>query len=198
MVAPGVRVIAGSARGRRLVVPKGDLVRPTKDRVKAAIFSALESRGLLEDAVVLDLFAGSGALAIEALSRGAATATLVERAPAAIDAIHANAIACGFEQRTQVLARTVEAFVASCRSTFDLAFLDPPYEMNETDVAELAGRVTELIPGGTLVMERPTRPFAGHPSPGDVGEMPEASDWRESWRRTFGDTLIVFWTPSSS
>jgi 16S rRNA (guanine966-N2)-methyltransferase len=193
MVAPGVRVIAGSARGRRLVVPKGEIVRPTKDRVKASIFSALAARDLLHDSVVLDLFAGSGALAIEALSRGAASATMVERAPAALDAMRANVAACGFEGGASVIARDVGSFVASCVSTFDIVFVDPPYEMTNAALGVLLEPITALAPAGTIVIERASRS-----QPGDLSDLPGASDWRESWRRTFGDTLVVFWTQSSS
>src|SRR5215475_16071570 len=104
MKSRGVRVIAGSARGRRLVVPDGDHVRPTKDMVREALFSALDARGAIVDAYVLDLYAGSGALGIEALSRGAERATLDERNRRAIEAINANLDALGFEDRTRVVA----------------------------------------------------------------------------------------------
>ncbi len=193
MAAPGLRVIAGSVRSRRLVVPKGDQVRPTKDRVKAAIFSALESRGLVRDAVVLDLFAGSGALGLEALSRGAASATLVEHLPAALEAIRENVAACKFDKEARIVARSVGTFLTSCVSTFDLAFIDPPYEMTNVEVEQLVERLTPLVPGGTLVIERPTRV-----QPTDKPEIDSVGDWQESWRRTFGDTLVLFFGPGSS
>ena len=191
MVAPGVRVIAGTARGRRLTVPKGDLVRPTKDRVKAAIFSALESRGLLVDAVVVDLYAGSGALAIEALSRGAARATLVERHRPALDAIDANVATLNLAHQCDVRAMDVAAFVRSATTSADLVFCDPPYGVTNHELSNLMTDVVRLVPGGTVVIERPTRP-----QPDDEPEMSLPSDWRESWRRVFGDTLVTFWTPS--
>ncbi len=191
MVAPGVRVIAGAARGRRLVVPRGELVRPTKDRVKAAIFSALDSRGLLVDAVVLDLFAGSGALGIESLSRGAAAATVVERHGAALEVITANRGVLDEPDRLRIHAGDVAAFLTSTRSTFDVVFCDPPYEMTNAAVGEVLAAATTVAPGGIVVLERPTRPQRD-----DSTEMPHPSDWRESWRRSFGDTLVTFWTPS--
>ncbi len=189
MVAPGVRVIAGIARGRRLKVPSGDLVRPTKDRVKAAIFSALESRGLLIDAVVVDLYAGSGALAIEAISRGAARATLVERHGPALDAIATNLEALDFARHCDVRAMDVATFVRAANASADLVFCDPPYGVTNRELAGLLGDLVRLVPGGTIVIERPTRPHAD-----DEPEMSVPSDWRESWRRVFGDTLVVFWT----
>ncbi len=187
MVPPGVRVIAGTARGRRLVVPKGDAVRPTKDRVKAAIFSALDSRGLLHDAAVLDLYAGSGALGIEAISRGAAAATFVESAPPAIDALRHNVELCGFGAAATVVGRNVATFVASARTTYDVAFVDPPYETTDDALAPLIETLAAtVVPGGLIVLERPVR-----------SNPPVPSDWRESWHRTFGDTLVVFLTPTS-
>jgi 16S rRNA (guanine966-N2)-methyltransferase len=191
MVAPGVRVIAGTARGRRLTVPKGELVRPTKDRVKAAVFSALESRGLLVDAVVIDLYAGSGALAIEALSRGAARATLVERHGVALEAIAANVSMLNLAHQCDVRAGDVATFVRSATTSADLVFCDPPYGVTNRELSTLLADVVRLVPGGTLVVERPTRPSAG-----DQPEMSVPSDWRESWKRVFGDTLVTFWTPS--
>jgi 16S rRNA (guanine966-N2)-methyltransferase len=174
-------------------VPKGDVVRPTKDRVKASVFSALESRSLIEDAVVLDLYAGSGALGIEAVSRGAAHATLVDHTGAALAAARANVAAVGLADRITVVGGDASRFVAGARGrTFDLVFVDPPYDTPTTDVVALGAAAAELTPGGVIVLERPTRP-----QPDDLGELTAPSGWRESWRRTFGDTLVVFWTSDS-
>jgi len=187
VVAPGVRVIAGTARGRRLVVPKGDTVRPTKDRVKAAMFSALTARDLLIDAVVLDLYAGSGALGVEALSRGAASVTFVDSAAAATQAITDNVTRCGFGDRSEIIRRDARTFLASARTTFDLAFVDPPYDLSDEALRPVVDRLAaDLIPGGLVVLERGVR-----------AEPVEPAGWRESWRRTFGDTLVVFLTSSS-
>lgn len=125
-----MRVVAGSARGRRLVAPPGRQVRPTTDRVREAIFNALWSRGLLDGATLLDLFAGSGALGIEALSRGAAHATFVDHDAAARRAIRRNLEACGLTRRADVVADTVERHLARMErdgTTVDIAFCDPPY-----------------------------------------------------------------------
>src|SRR5687767_7683772 len=104
MARPRLRVISGTAGGRRLVVPPGTTARPTTDRVKESLFAALGDERL-RDASVLDLFAGSGALAIEALSRGAARAVLVEQDAAAVAAIERNLDATGFLERARVLQR---------------------------------------------------------------------------------------------
>src|SRR5882762_5905261 len=106
----GLRVIAGSARGRRLIAPEGESVRPTKDIAREAMFSALDARGALDGAAVLDLYAGTGALAIEALSRGAAAAVLVERDRAALAAIEANLEVLSDGERVDVVARDVGRF----------------------------------------------------------------------------------------
>jgi 16S rRNA (guanine966-N2)-methyltransferase len=122
-----VRVVGGSARGRRLVAPPGERTRPTGDRARESIFNALWSRGVLDGARVVDLFAGSGALGIEALSRGAARATFVDRDPAARRAIAANLATCGFTDRAEVVGQPVERFLDRLDEQFDLAFCDPPY-----------------------------------------------------------------------
>jgi 16S rRNA (guanine966-N2)-methyltransferase len=125
-----VRVVAGSARGRRLEAPSGQLTRPTTDRVREATFNALWSRGLVDGATVLDLFAGSGALGIEALSRGAAHATFVDDDPAARRAVARNLATCGFADRADIVAGTAERHLdrmAAAGATADLAFCDPPY-----------------------------------------------------------------------
>ncbi len=136
----GLRVIAGSARGRRLIAPEGDQVRPTKDIAREAMFSALGARGALDGAAVLDLYAGTGALAIEALSRGAAEAVLVERDRAAVDAIRANIEVLSDDEPIVVVAGDVTRFLASdppAEAPFDLVFVDPPYRTPDEDVTDL-------------------------------------------------------------
>jgi 16S rRNA (guanine966-N2)-methyltransferase len=124
-----MRVISGTARGRRLVAPEGSATRPTPDRVREATFNALGSLGAVVDATVLDLFAGSGALGIEALSRGAARATFVDGDRAAIRAIGANLDSCGVADRAEVVPSTVARFLAGAGDRrWDLALIDPPYE----------------------------------------------------------------------
>lgn len=145
--------MAGEARGRRLVAPRGGSVRPTADRVRGAIFNALtsleaaEDLAVLEGADVLDLFAGSGALGIEALSRGAARVTFVDESSPALAAVRKNLAACGFDDRAAVRRSDALGFLAARASTavaepespeaggteprrpgpWDLALLDPPY-----------------------------------------------------------------------
>jgi 16S rRNA (guanine966-N2)-methyltransferase len=119
-----VRVIAGELGGRRLQAPKGDTTRPTSDRVREATFNALGSLGAVEDATVLDGFAGSGALGIEALSRGAAHCLFVERDRAALDALRANLEALGLGADR---ATVVPGDLTTVTGRWDLALLDPPY-----------------------------------------------------------------------
>ncbi len=120
-----MRVVAGSARGRRLVAPRGLDVRPTTDRVREAVGNRLLSMEVLREARVLDLFAGTGALGLEALSRGAAHATFVENAPAALQALEANIDALDMTDRTTVVRADAATWRAP--SHFDVAFIDPPY-----------------------------------------------------------------------
>jgi 16S rRNA (guanine966-N2)-methyltransferase len=125
-----MRVIAGSARGRRLSSVPGSSVRPTADRVKEALFSMLASRFDLAGAEVLDLYAGSGGLGIEALSRGAASVTFVERVAAARRVLAANLERCGLGARGRVLAAPVETALRELGrrgARFDGVLLDPPY-----------------------------------------------------------------------
>jgi len=125
---PTMRVVGGTARGRRLVAPPGDGTRPTSDRVREAVFNSLWSRGAVEDASVVDLFAGSGALGIEALSRGAAHATFVDDDALARKAIGENLRATGLAERADVVADRAERFLQRrAGRPFDLAFCDPPY-----------------------------------------------------------------------
>lgn len=153
-----MRVIAGTAGGRRLQGPEGDETRPMMDRVKEALFSSLGAA--VVDADVLDLYAGSGALGIEALSRGAASATFVERGRAALKALQANLDATGFEGR--VVASDVGAFLAGAGPEFHLVFVDPPYRLSLALVEEvLAAAAALLANGGVMVVHR----RAGEQSP---------------------------------
>src|SRR5437763_2820706 len=153
-----MRVIAGTYGGRRLVAPRGAATRPTADRVREALFSAL---GDVSELTVLDLFAGSGALGIEALSRGAATATFVERGRPALAALRANLEALRVE--AEVVPGDAAAFVRNAARdgrAYDLVFVDPPYRDTERLARELdVGSIVKA--GGRLVTESDRRaPFA--------------------------------------
>jgi 16S rRNA (guanine966-N2)-methyltransferase len=132
MASGAVRVVGGEFGGRRLAVPKDARVRPTADRVREAWMSILGEA--LQDARVLDLFAGSGALGLEALSRGAAAATFVELSPASLEALRANVAALGVTERATVHRGDALRFAGRLEAgAFDVAFADPPYT---TDAAE--------------------------------------------------------------
>jgi 16S rRNA (guanine(966)-N(2))-methyltransferase RsmD len=177
-----VRVIAGTFRGRRLTAPSGSRTRPTSDRVREALFSILGAR--VQGARVLDLFAGSGALGIEALSRGASSAVFVDDAPAAIKAIRANLEALSLSagvRRTDALRFLGAASAGGAQ--YDLVFLDPPYRLADT----LAGRLSEAIPavlapGAVAVAESDRR-------------APLALDLPLLDERRYGDTLIRIYGP---
>jgi len=151
-----MRVIAGTSRGRRLVTFKGRDVRPTPDRVREALFSILQSRlGDFSDIKVLDLFSGSGALAIEALSRGAATACLVENAPASEKIIRENLERCQLTEKAKITTRDVFLALRDFSpESFDLIFLDPPYGRNLAERAILEiSQQRVLCSNGTLCAE---------------------------------------------
>jgi 16S rRNA (guanine966-N2)-methyltransferase len=171
-----MRVIAGAYGGRALAAPRGRETRPTSDRVREAVFSIL---GDLSGLSVLDLYAGSGALAIEALSRGAASATLVDSAPGAIAAIRRNLAGLGLE--AQVRRGDARAFLrAASRSApqYDLVFLDPPYRHTSELGAELSAALAPMLaPGARVVAESDRR------APLRL-ELPLLDE------RRYGDTLI--------
>jgi 16S rRNA (guanine966-N2)-methyltransferase len=146
-----MRVISGSARGRKLVAPEGSATRPTSDRVREATFNALGSLGVVQEAAVLDLFAGSGAMGIEALSRGAARATFVDDAMTARQAIEANLMTCGLTEAAEVVAATAERYLAGAgqQRRWDLALLDPPYDYDGWPELLLG------LPATTAVLEAP-------------------------------------------
>ncbi len=154
------RIVAGTARGRPLVVPRGDATRPTSDRVREALFSRLDHEGVVTGAQVLDLYAGSGALGLEAASRGAEQVWLVESARGAVDACRRNAGALHLAG-VQVVASPVERAVAGAAvHPFDLVLMDPPYSLPEEDLAKV---LALLVAGGWLaeravvVVERSAR-----------------------------------------
>lgn len=146
-----MRVITGTARGRRLVTVEGaDLVRPTTDRVKEAIFSAIQFD--IPGAVALDLFAGSGQLGIEALSRGAAECFFVDNAAVSIKAVRQNVEHCGFSEQAHIQNMPFSAFLKSARCEFDIALLDPPYERKL--IQKALPLLTEKMSGrGVIVCE---------------------------------------------
>lgn len=145
-----MRVIAGTARGRRLVAPEGPATRPTPDRVREATFNALGSLHAVIDATVLDLFAGSGALGIEALSRGAAHATFVDQDRAARAAVEQNLAATGLADRATVVASPVDRFLAAAGDRrWDLALIDPPYEQTDDGWLDLL----DALPADLAVLE---------------------------------------------
>jgi 16S rRNA (guanine(966)-N(2))-methyltransferase RsmD len=172
-----MRIVAGEHRGRRLRAPAGPGTRPTADRVREALFSIL---GPVDGLRVLDLYAGSGALGIEALSRGAASATFVESARPALDAIRANLEAIGAPD-AEVAAADVLAWLraAADEAVFDLVFCDPPYDA----AARIAQPLSELLPRvagpeGLIVTESAKR----NPLALDIPLVDE---------RTYGDTRIA-------
>lgn len=128
-----MRVITGSARGRKLITLEGMDVRPTTDKVKEAIFSIVQFD--IEGSEVLDLFSGSGQLGIEALSRGAKRCTFVDSAQRSVKITAENVKATGFEQQASILNTDSLGYLKTCRLTFDLAFLDPPYSKGTLDEA---------------------------------------------------------------
>ena len=138
-------MIAGELRGRRLVAPRGTGTRPTSDRVREATFNALGSMGVVEDAVVLDGYAGSGALGIEALSRGAARCTFVERDRDALAALRANldSLRLGSDRATVVAGDLVDHLGGHLAAAYDLALFDPPYAFDGWD--DLLGTVDASV-----------------------------------------------------
>lgn len=123
-----MRVVAGELGGRKLVSPEGTSTRPTTDRAREAIFNALGSAGLIDGALVADLFAGTGAVGIEALSRGAAHCTFVERDRNALRALEENVDTLDLAQRTRILRS--DASQAAATLDVDIAFIDPPYDFS--------------------------------------------------------------------
>ncbi|MGM1016115.1 MAG: 16S rRNA (guanine(966)-N(2))-methyltransferase RsmD [Actinomycetota bacterium] len=184
------RIIAGAARGARLEVP-GSGTRPTSDRVRESLFGALESSGILDDARVLDLYAGSGALGLEALSRGASTADLVERSRPGAAIIRRNAAVVAKSAGTapaRVHEMAVRAFLTRTNGPYDLVFSDPPYDLADDAMDDDLAALTPLLaPDALVVIER------GKRSTVPAFEAVGLALLRD---RTYGDTRIWWAEPA--
>jgi len=181
------RIIAGSVGGRTLHVPPAG-TRPTSDRVREALFSRLEHLDAVAGADVLDLYAGSGALGLEAASRGAARVTLVESARVAADVCRRNIAALGLAAQVGVVAERVATYLARPGTgTWDLVLLDPPYDVTEADVGAVLGALaSRLAPEAVVVVERSTR----SPEP----TWPAGVERLDA--RTYGETRVWFAGPT--
>jgi 16S rRNA (guanine966-N2)-methyltransferase len=172
-----MRIIAGLAKGRRLLAPRGVGTRPMMDRAREGLFSSLGEASA--GARVLDLYAGSGSLGLEALSRGASSAVFVERGRAALAALRANVAAVGLGG--QVVAADVDAYLERAVGPFDLVFVDPPYALPLASVERSLGRLPDLLAGGgTVVLHRRAGQEFGRPPGLTVID-----------RRRYGDTEIT-------
>ena len=169
-----MRVVAGEFKGRRLRAPRGMRTRPTADRVREALFSML---GDVSGARVLDLYAGSGALGIEALSRGAASAVFVERDARAASAIRDNLRALELDQA--VRRQDALRFLAANEGTFDLVFCDPPYDSVPRIAEPLAERLPALLTQGARIVTESDK------------RMPLELPFELLAERTYGDTRIA-------
>lgn len=180
------RIIGGASGGRRLTTPRGATTRPTSDRVREALFSAIEARcGSLQGLRFLDLYAGSGAVGLEAWSRGAGVVTMVEQDRRTARLIRQNCDGLGFT-RAEVVAGTVAHALATTPSApYDVAFLDPPYALPDAAVGEdLAALVARhwVVPGALVVVERGSRSPAPAWPDGLVGDR----------SRKYGETTLWY------
>lgn len=175
-----MRVVAGAFKSRALRAPKGSSTRPTSDRVRESLFAVL---GDVEGIRVLDLYAGSGALAIEALSRGAATAVCVESNRQAVAAIVENRDSLGLGQRLEIVTRKVSA--AHVKGPFDLVLADPPWAIVAEAVADIEGHIDEVADGGLIVIEHAAR---------DAAPRLTRAAFEET--RVWGDTAASFFRVS--
>lgn len=180
------RIIGGTVGGRRIATPRGTNTRPTSDRVREALFSAIESWcGSLSGLRFLDLYAGSGAVGLEAWSRGAGVVTLVEQDRRTAAMIHANARDLGFSRADIVTGSVSGTLARQPTAPYDVAFLDPPYALAEEDVVSdlVALRDRQwLVPGAMVVVERGSR--------GPEPEWPEG--FSGSRQKKYGETVLWY------
>lgn len=179
------RIIAGFAGGRKLIGP-AKTTRPSSDRLKESLFAMLETRGILDEANVLDLFAGTGAVGLEALSRGAKKLVMVEKDPRAMQVCMENAELVSSHLPDQVEIQSIQQPVFKALEnlvgSFDLIFLDPPYDYPTKKLSENLEQLKPLC-SGLLVLEKSSKTA-----------MPEISGWEEVETRNYGDSELVFLT----
>lgn len=186
-----MRVVAGLARGRRLVAPDaprgGGKIRPTTDRVRESVFNALHSRNSVVGARVLDLFAGTGALGIEALSRGARHATFVDLLGDAVDIVAANLSSCDLVDRATVVRADGLRWLANGINKWDLILLDPPYGFSDWErllgIVESRIEPSNLSGGGLVVLE-------------SEREIPVGPAWHVESNRRIGSTVVMLLRPA--
>ncbi len=193
-----MRVVSGKLRGKRLGSFKGFDIRPTTDRVREALFSILATRIPLSGAGILDLFAGSGAVGIEALSRGAASVCFVDSDSASIKVIEKNLKACGLEGSAKILKRDASLAVqglARRGDRFELIFLDPPYSSSLlTEVVYKIASNTLLSPEGLLVAETSKRAPLFLETGVEAEAGAEVGNLRIDEVRSYGDTLLYLFS----
>lgn len=177
-----MRIISGSAGGRTLKAPKGTNTRPTIDRVREAMFSVIAS--YVPDAKVLDAFGGSGALGIEALSRGAASVLYFEKDRLALAAIKDNLQTTGFHKQARVVSGMAEKLLENYKEGFDLVFLDPPYAKGLVPALEPILLMDGILAEDALVVvETSTK----------GGETFESDRWELYKTKTYGDTTVLYY-----
>lgn len=183
-----MRIVAGSHGGRRLKSPSGSRVRPTPDKVREALYSILGDR--VVDAAVLDLFAGTGAIGLEALSRGARFVHFVEQSSQVRRIIRENVDDLDMGSRVEIVSGKLPHCLdrmARNKQRFDLIFADPPYGKGYPEALLSDPQLERLIdPGGMLVIELPR------------GEEPDSGRWQQLDVRHYGDTLLAFYTQARS
>lgn len=181
-----MRVIAGTAKGRKLYAPKTHNIRPALDKIKGAIFNILFN---VEGLTALDLFAGTGAIGIEALSRGAASATFVDMSNEALTIIRKNIELCGFSERAKIFPKPVPValeYFAKHRQKFDLVFVDPPYLKNLVQpTLEMIASTKILAENGKIIVEHQPKET-----------ISEISGLILTETRKYGQTLISFLCPA--
>jgi 16S rRNA (guanine966-N2)-methyltransferase len=173
-----VRVVAGSLRGRTFAAPEGRETRPTTDRTREAVFNALTSLDALDGAVIADLFAGSGALGIEALSRGAARCTFIEADPRAVAVIRDNVRSLGLDDRSSVLPGRVETAVRTLANV-DVVLADPPYGYDQW--RELLERLEPVVGRDGIVVIESGREIGTDEAPSDSWDVIRSKRYGRTW-----------------
>lgn len=179
-----MRVVSGLAKGRNLLAVPGDTTRPILDRIKTALFDIL--RPSIDGAEVLDLFAGSGSVGIEALSQGAAHCVFLDIAPKAIETIRKNVSTCGFDDKAEIRSNDAFTYLRNTRKAFDLIYVAPPqYKGIWVEAMHfIAERPALVKPGGMIVVQIDPKEY----------ENLSVAAFIESDSRTYGNTQLVFYT----